>query len=92
MNTPIKLRWVLAHIPYDLFLRSANIFAQKMREKSNGMVEIEIMGADTFAEKYAPGQVPEDIEFMELVNNGTIEMSQMYNTRLLRYNNDMSVL
>lgn len=43
-NTTLKLRWVLAHVPYDLFLRSANAFAKAINEKTNGAIEIEILG------------------------------------------------
>ena len=41
MTQKIKLRWVLAHIPYDLFLRSASIFSRTVNERSNGLVEVE---------------------------------------------------
>jgi TRAP-type C4-dicarboxylate transport system substrate-binding protein len=92
MTQPIKLRWVLAHVPYDLFLRSADIFAKKVYEKSNGQIEIEIMGADEYVKQYAPGQQIEGIQFASLVNDGVVEMSQMYNTTLSYYNDALSVL
>jgi TRAP-type C4-dicarboxylate transport system substrate-binding protein len=95
MTQPTKLRWVLAHIPYDLFLRSANIFAQKVQEKSKGQLEIEILGADEYIEKYMSGQqvdTVEGVQFASLVDQGVVEMSQMYNTTLGHYNDELNVL
>ncbi len=95
MKKPIKLRWVLAHIPYDLFLRSANIFAKKVYEKSNGQVEIEILGADEYVTKYMSAEnvdTVEGVQFADLVDKGIVEMSQMYNTTLTHYNDNLNVL
>jgi TRAP-type C4-dicarboxylate transport system substrate-binding protein len=95
MNKPLKLRWVLAHVPYDLFLRSANIFAKKVFEKSNGQIEIEVLGADKYIEKYMSNEqvdTVEGVQFADLVHQGVVEMSQMYNTTLSHYNKDLRVL
>ena len=95
MTKPTKLRWVLAHVPYDLFLRSANIFAQKVKEKSNGELEIEILGADQYIDKYMSNEnvdTVEGVQFASLVNDGVVEMSQMYNTTLGHYNDQLNVL
>ena len=95
MNKPLKLRWVLAHVPYDLFLRSANIFAKKVYEKSNGQIEIEVLGADQYLDKYMSDtdvDTVEGVQFADLVDKGVVEMSQMYNTTLSHYNKDLRVL
>jgi TRAP-type C4-dicarboxylate transport system substrate-binding protein len=95
MTNKLKLRWVLAHVPYDLFLRSANIFAKTVFEKSNGQIEIEVLGSDEYVEKYLNGQEVDTVEgvhFADLVDKGVVEMSQMYNTTLTHYNNDLNVL
>jgi len=95
MKQPIRLRWVLAHVPYDLFLRSANIFAEKVNEKSQGQIEIEILGADEYVEKYMSKEqvdTVEGVQFASLVNDGVVEMSQMYNTTLGHYNDHLNVL
>lgn len=95
MNKPLKLRWVLAHVPYDLFLRSADIFAKKVYEKSNGQIEIEVLGSDEYVNKYMNSEQVDTVEgvhFADLVHKGEVEMSQMYNTTLTHYNNDLNVL
>lgn len=96
MKQPIRLRWVLAHVPYDLFLRSANIFADKVREKSKGQIEIEVIGLPEWNAQYRTPEGKEAIEHgsevIHLVNDGTIEMSQMLNTELCRLNKDLSAL
>ena len=96
MKQPIRLRWVLAHVPYDLFLRSANLFADKVREKSGGQIEIEIMGMPEFSEKYlVPAGKPaltHVSEVIDMVNAGEIEMSQLINTEMAEINRDLSVL
>jgi hypothetical protein len=78
----MKLRWVLAHIPYDLFLRSAAAFAKKAHEISNGAIEIDVMGIDQYQEKYAPNKNIKELDAFQLVDSGTIEMSQTYTTRM----------
>jgi TRAP-type C4-dicarboxylate transport system substrate-binding protein len=95
MNKPLKLRWVLAHVPYDLFLRSANIFAKTVFEKSNGQIEIEVLGADQYVDQYMSDEqvdTVEGVQFADLVHKGVVEMSQMYNTTLSHYNKDLRVL
>ncbi len=96
MKQPLRLRWVLAHVPFDLFLRSANIFADKVREKSGGQIEIEIMGMPEFNEKYLipAGKKPltHGSEIIDLVNDGTIEMSQLLNGEMCKINKDLSAL
>ena len=96
MKQPLRLRWVLGHIPYDLFLRSANIFAKKLHEKTDGMVEIEIMGIDELNDRHLIPQGKAPIEhgyqLIELVNNGTIDMSQLLNTEMCNINKNMEVL
>jgi TRAP-type C4-dicarboxylate transport system substrate-binding protein len=96
MKQPIRLRWVLAHVPYDLFLRSANIFAQKVAEKSHGQIEIEIMGMPEFNEKYLlpAGKKPlsHGSEIIDYVNDGTLEMSQLLNVEMCNINQNLGAL
>lgn len=87
-----KISWVLAHEPYDLFLRAAEKFSKEVAEKTNGAIEIEVMGLTEYSEKYLGGQVLDRYKIRELVDNGTIEMSQMYTTTLGLVDQDMFVL
>ena len=92
MTQKTKLRWVLAHTPYDLFLRSANIFAQHVHEYSQGQIEIEILGLDQYEQKYNHGEPIDKYAVMDMVNDGVIDMSQMYTTQLGKINKDFRVL
>lgn len=87
-----KISWVLAHEPYDLFLRAAEKFSAEVKAKTNGEIEIEVLGLTEYVEKYMPGQTLDRYEIRKLVDNGTIEMSQMYTTTLGLVDQDMFVL
>ena len=92
MTQKIKLRWVLAHTPYDLFLRSAKIFAQRVHEHSQGNIEIEILGLDQYEQKYNNGNPIDKYSVTGMVNDGIIDMSQMYTTQLGKINSDLRAL
>ena len=47
-----KITWVLAHEPYDLFLRAAEAFSKEVSEKTNGAFEIEVLGLSEYNAKY----------------------------------------
>jgi TRAP-type C4-dicarboxylate transport system substrate-binding protein len=87
-----KIRWVLAHEPYDLFLRAAEKFSSEVKEKTQGAIEIEVLGLTEFEQKYNNGVALDRYKIMDLVNDGTIEMSQMYTTTLGLIDKDMFVL
>lgn len=92
MTKSKTIRWVLAHEPYDLFLRAAEKFSQEVSEKTSGEINIEVMGLTEYVEKYNQGQPLDRYRIRELVDNGTIEMSQMYTTTLGLVDSDMFVL
>lgn len=92
MSKPLKLRWVLAHIPYDLFLRSANAFAKAIQERTNGAIEVEILGKDEWEKKYNDGVEVGNFKIMKLLEAGAFEMSQMYSTILGQLSNDYYAL
>lgn len=91
-STTRKIRWVLAHEPYDLFLRAAEKFSSEVKAKTNGDIEIEVMGLTEYVDRYMPGQTLDRYKIRELVDSGTIEMSQMYTTTLGLVDPDMFVL
>jgi len=92
MNKSRTIRWVLAHEPYDLFLRAAEKFSQEVAEKTHGEISIEVMGLSDYVEKYNHGQPLDRYKIRELVDSGMIEMSQMYTTTLGLVDSDMFVL
>lgn len=92
MKQPLKLRWVLAHIPYDLFLRSANAFCKAINERTNGAIEVEVMGKDEWEKKYNNGEQIGNLGVMKRVASGEIHMSQTYSTVLGNLNKDFFAL
>ena len=92
MNKSRTIRWVLAHEPYDLFLRAAEKFSKEVAEKTHNEINIEVMGLSDYVEKYNNGQALDRYRIRELVDAGTIEMSQMYTTTLGLVDSDMFVL
>ena len=88
-----KLTWVLAHEPYDLFLRAANKFSAEVSKKTAGAFEIEILGIQEYAQKYRNGvTVDNRVGLLDLVESGEVQLSQMYTTTLGQKSQDMFVL
>jgi len=54
---PIKLRWLIAHTPAYLFVRTAEAFAAELEKELPGQFEIEILTMREYIEKY--GDIPE---------------------------------
>lgn len=84
MNQTTKIRWLIAHEPVDLFLRTARAFQEKISELTNGQYEVEI---------YTPETCPEECKFADVHGNycadpivameaGRLEMSQLHITEL----------
>lgn len=81
MSKITKIRWVIAHEPVRLFYRAAKDFeaslnAQQCAEK----VEIEVMTPDEYSMKYNNGVMITKHDLLDLMDQGCIEMSQMYTT------------
>ena len=88
----IKIRWVLAHEPIELFLRAANKFSEEIKSKTSGQISIEVMTLSEYSKKYKNGAKVTKLDLLNLMEAGEIEMSQMYTTTLGRYNQDMYAL
>lgn len=56
-----KIRWVIAHHPVELFLRTANAFVQELEELCPGQFDVEILTFGTYADKYGHLYTPEEI-------------------------------
>jgi tripartite ATP-independent transporter DctP family solute receptor len=87
-----KITWVLAHEPYNLFLRAAEHFSKVVAEKTNGAIEIEVLSNTDWEQKYNNGVSIDRYKMLDMVNEGTIEISQMYTTTLGQLDKDMYVL
>ncbi len=86
------IRWVIAHEPIDLFLRAANRFSKQVKEQTNGAIDIEVLSLTDYAKKYNNGKKVTKHDLLQLMEDGVVEMSQMYTTWLGHYNKDMFVL
>lgn len=56
-QTPKKLRWLIAHQPAYLFVRTAEAFANELEKRCPGEFEIEILTMKDYIQKY--GDIPE---------------------------------
>ena len=87
-----KITWVLAHEPYNLFLRAAEHFSKTVAERTNGAINIEVLNNTEWEQKYNNGVAIDRYKMLDLVNEGVIEISQMYTTTLGQLDKDMYVL
>jgi TRAP-type C4-dicarboxylate transport system substrate-binding protein len=85
MNQPRKIRWLIAHEPVDLFLRTAEAFASKLKELTNGAFEVEIFTVASYQKTFSTygGRTGPMVELEE----GNIEMSQLHITELAVWHN-----
>jgi TRAP-type transport system periplasmic protein len=68
----VKIKWLIAHHPERLFLRTANAFADALKKKTNSTVELEIHTMSTYIEKY--GKPTGNL--LNLLDSGEIQMTQ----------------
>jgi len=83
MQKTNKIKWLIAHEPVHLFLRTAEAFAADVKAKTNGEIDIEIYTATEYANKFHNGHKENPLTHME---NGTLEMSQLHISQLWKYN------
>jgi len=90
MSKTTKIRWVIAHEPLNLFLRAAEDFERRVNEQqSEHKIEVEIMTLTEYSQRYNDGVVITKHDLLDLMEQGKIEMSQMYTTWLAeRYEQD----
>lgn len=87
-----KIRWVIAHEPIGLFLKVAERFSKEVNEKTGGQFEIEVLSLTDYANKYNEGKKITKNDLMNMINDGSIEMSHIYTTWLADYNKDLHAL
>jgi hypothetical protein len=83
MQKTNKIKWLIAHEPVHLFLRTAKAFAADVLEKTNGAIDIEIYTATEYADKFNAGLKENPLAHME---RGNLEMSQLHISQLWKYN------
>jgi TRAP-type C4-dicarboxylate transport system substrate-binding protein len=79
------IRWVLAHEPQDIFLRAAEKFADQVYQASNGELAVEILSLSEYSEKYNNGVTVFYPDLINYLNEGKLEMTQMYTHSLGRH-------
>jgi TRAP-type C4-dicarboxylate transport system substrate-binding protein len=78
-----KIRWVIAHEPLSLFVRAAEDFQKFVNEaQSAEKIEVEVMTLKEYSERYNDGVEVSKHDLLDLMEQGKIEMSQMYTTWL----------
>ena len=83
MSKTTKIRWVIAHEPLDLFERAAVDFQNLVNEaQSAEKIEVEVMTLSEYSERYNDGVEVTKHDLLDLMEQGKIEMSQMYTTWL----------
>ena len=83
MQQTKKIKWLIAHEPVDLFLRTAHAFADEVRKSTDGAIEIEIFTAKEYANKFNAGVKDNPMVYME---RGDLEMSQLHISQLWKWN------
>lgn len=96
MTQPIRVRWLIAHQPQELFLRTAQAFQRELDRTIPGEIEIEILTYPDYAAKYGEipnldglnqeetsEKVPQALTaFWDCLRNGAFEMSQIQVNRI----------
>jgi len=86
MKKQTKIRWVIAHEPLSLFFRAAKDFEKYLNENQGAeQIEIEIMTLTEYSEKYNNNVKVTKHDLLDLMEEGRLEMSQMYTTWLAEY-------
>jgi TRAP-type C4-dicarboxylate transport system substrate-binding protein len=52
MSKPRKIRWLIAHQPQELFVRTAKAFSEELNKHCAGELEVEILTYPEYKEKY----------------------------------------
>jgi TRAP-type C4-dicarboxylate transport system substrate-binding protein len=79
----IKIRWVIAHEPAYLFYRVAKDFEQQVNQRStNTKIDIEILTASEYNNLYQPNQEVNRNNLWKLLQDNTIQITQMTTTSL----------
>jgi len=105
MNNPRKVRWLIAHQPQDLFVRTAKAFKEELVKQGLTSIDLEILTYPEYCEKYTPIAGLELIDdynnenfgqgydtFWKALEEGDIEMSQTQVGRIGDRYNDFDAI
>lgn len=85
-----KLTWVLAHEPYELFLKAAKVFSNDINQGTNGRYQIEVVGLSEYnnrtSEKLTTHATDRE-KIVNLVDSGMIDMATVYVNTLGKIDN-----
>lgn len=84
----VKIKWLIAHQPERLFLRTAGAFADALKKRTSVPVEIEIDNVTTYTKKY--GELTKDL--LNMLNDGDIQMTQTEVSTYGRWNKNFMAL
>jgi len=78
MNAPKLVKWVIAHEPAHLFIRTAKAFADEIEKTTDGKLKIEILTVPEYAEKYNDQAANNGIwnPIFDALEDNRIQMSQ----------------
>ena len=92
MKQTRKIRWLIAHEPIELFLRTAEAFQSKIAELTDGAFQVEIFTPFEYASQYGKrdyngklGHENKLVDPMVDMEEGNLEMSQLHITELARW-------
>ena len=87
-----KLTWVLAHEPYNIFLKAATHFSNRIAEETNGKFQIDVKSLAQYNEDTGnelTAHAADRTKVINMVNNGTIDMATVYVNSLGKTHNDL---
>lgn len=90
MTTTIK--WLIAHEPVHLFVRTAQYFADELRRESGGRFDVEILTVDDYKTKYCNDEFDVLNDLFDHVEAGKIDMTQTTVSRYGRINSNFFAL
>jgi TRAP-type C4-dicarboxylate transport system substrate-binding protein len=95
MNNPRKVRWLIAHQPQELFVRTAKAFKEELIKQGLTSIDLEILTYPEYCEKYSPianldkmsDYNDENFDqgfkaFWQALEDSAVEMSQVQVTRI----------
>jgi TRAP-type C4-dicarboxylate transport system substrate-binding protein len=87
MSQTKKIRWLIAHEPVNLFLRTAEAFKEKIAELTNNEYDVEIFTPSQYREmnQIRYNHAVPQLDPMLGMESGELEMSQLHITELAKW-------